>query len=66
MEATNAAKVILEMYNAKQGKQAAKIIYFMSDKSWAAIMDEIKESGKAVEIINKQLQVITDPEDGKS
>ncbi len=64
MDPANAAKVILAMYNSKQADQAAKIIHFMPEKSWAAIMDEIKESGRAAEIIDRQLQVIKN--DGKT
>ena len=64
MDPANAAKIILAMYSSKQASQAAKIIHFMSEKSWAAIMDEIKESPRAAEIITGQLKVIKN--DGKS
>ncbi len=64
MEPANAARIILEMYNSKQEQQAAKIIHFLPENTWAEIMNEIKDSGKAAEIINRQLQVIT--KDGKS
>lgn len=67
MKAAKAAKILLKMCDAKLGQQAAKIIHFLPEKKWAKIMDQIKESGKAVEIINRQLQVIQiTNEDGKS
>ena len=69
MEPANVARVIVDMYQNDKAKHATKIIRFLSDKSWAAIMDEVtlldmqsrQESGKsnaAVRIIIEQLKVI--------
>lgn len=66
MDPASAARIIVEMFKADEKQAATKIIRYMSDKSWAAIMDEIVTLGSqepdnpAMEIILKQLKVIRD------
>jgi hypothetical protein len=58
MEPSNAARILLAMVNSGNLKMASKIIHYLPDKNWAAIMDEIKQDDKAVEIIKQNIQVL--------
>lgn len=58
MEPANAARLMIEMWNTKQGQAATKIFHMLSDKSKAAVMDELKSEPLAPEIIRQQLRVI--------
>lgn len=58
MEPANCARLIVEMFKNDQADAATKIIHFLPDKKWAAIMDEIQELGPAVEVILRQLGVV--------
>ncbi|MCD4823834.1 MAG: hypothetical protein K8S55_04455 [Phycisphaerae bacterium] len=64
MDPANAARILLEMIKNRQADSATKIIRFLPEKSWAAIMDEFKEMGPAMEIIQKQLKVIQENRQG--
>ena len=69
MEPTNAARLIVDMFENSQQDSATKIIKFLPNKNLAAIMDEItlldsaanprgSKSSSAVKVIMKQLKVI--------
>jgi flagellar motility protein MotE (MotC chaperone) len=58
MDPANAARILLEMYKNRQQAAVVKIIHFLPEKNWAAIMDEMQELGPAAEMILRQLQVV--------
>jgi DNA repair exonuclease SbcCD ATPase subunit len=58
MEPSNAARLMVEMWQTKQGPAATKIFHMLSDKSKAAVMDELKGERLGPEIIRQQLLVI--------
>jgi len=58
MEPANAARLMVEMWQTKQGQAATKIFHTLSDKSKAAVMDELKGERLGPEIIRQQLLVI--------
>jgi len=61
MEPSNAARLIVEMWQTKQGPAATKIFHMLSDKSKAAVMDQLKgENGLAPGIIRQQLLIVRD------
>ncbi len=61
MEPENTARLIVEMWQTKQGPAATKIFHMLSDKSKAAVMDQLKgENNIAPEIIRQQLLVVRD------
>jgi hypothetical protein len=60
MDPAAAARLIIEMFQTRKGDDATKIIYYLDEKSWAAIMDEIRETGTGVEIIQRQIRVVSE------
>lgn len=60
MEPSNAARLVTEMWKTRQGQAATKIFRMLSDKSKAAIMDELKDEPLGPEILRQQLLVIRD------
>lgn len=62
MEPANAARLIVEMWQTKQGDAATKIFHMLSDKSKAAVMDQLKGENLGPEIIRQQLLVVRDDE----
>lgn len=58
MDPANCARLVVEMFQNDQAEAATKIIYFLPEKNWAAIMDEIQDLGPAVEVIIRQLRVV--------
>jgi hypothetical protein len=60
MEPANAARLMVEMWQTRQGQTATKIFHRLSDKSKAAVMDELKGERLGPEIIRQQLLVVRD------
>jgi chromosome segregation ATPase len=58
MDPANCARLVVEMFGNDQAEAATKIIHFLPEKSWAAIMDEIQDIGPAVDVIIRQLRVV--------
>jgi septal ring factor EnvC (AmiA/AmiB activator) len=58
MDPANCARLVVEMFQNNQAEAATKIIHFLPEKNWAAIMDEIQELGPAVDVIIRQLRVV--------
>lgn len=60
MEPANAARLIVEMWKTNQAPAATKIFRLLSEKSKAAVMDELKGEPLGPEIIRQQLLVVRD------
>lgn len=58
MDPAQGARLLLEMFKADQELAATKIFRSMTEKSRAAILDEMRDMTPAVEIIRKQLTVL--------
>ncbi|MBN1556146.1 MAG: hypothetical protein JXA11_15505 [Phycisphaerae bacterium] len=65
MEPSNAARLLVEMWQTRQEQAATKIFRVLSDKAKAAIMDELNGAKIGPDILRQQLLVIRENEETK-